>query len=246
MNRLQKFFRSLELTQTRCVHCLRPFSPSENACGPGGLSAPLCPDCTALFVPYAGSRCPRCGLPLALPTARDTVCPNCLRQAPPWDSIGYFSLYDGVWRDVLLRLKYAGELSLAPLLGACLQEAAHCLPRPDALVPVPRHPLHLRKRGFNQAHELAKYLHILCGVPLRPELLCRPCPHTPQAGLSAAERRRNISNAFQTTRDAQGLRLWIIDDVMTTGATLTAAALTLRKAGAQKICALFVARTPHF
>lgn len=259
---LRRWIHLLGLDQTRCVHCLRPFPPVADACGTSahddlaGAVAPLCPECRTLFSPYRGPRCPRCGLPTAeahaagqhatLSTpAPGSRCGRCLGDDPPWDSLAYFGLYDGAVRHALLRLKFDGELSLAPLLGACLLEASRCLPRPDALLAVPQHPAHLRRRGFNQAHELARALHGLTGLPLRPELLLRTKPARPQAGLSAAMRRRNVRASFQGAPEAGGLRLWLIDDVMTTGSTLAAASVALRAAGALEVRALCVARTPR-
>ncbi|WP_022656541.1 ComF family protein [uncultured Desulfovibrio sp.] len=258
---LRRWSHILGLNETRCAHCLRPFLPAGDTRGASaddiaGAAAPLCPECRALFSPYCGPRCPRCGLPTAEARAsgqavamfrsgRDSRCGRCLNDDPPWGSLAYYGLYCDAVRDVLLRLKFDGELSLAPLLGACLLEASRCLPRPDALLAVPQHPAHLRRRGFNQAHELAKALHCLAGLPLRPELLRRTKTGPPQAGLSASLRRRNVLGSFQAAPQASGLRLWLIDDVMTTGSTLAAACLALRAAGALEVCALCVARTPR-
>lgn len=258
---LRRWGHILGLSQTRCVHCLRPFLPAARSCDAAadndlaGAAAPLCPECRALFAPYRGPRCPRCGLPTAEARASGqevafsrpdpgSRCGRCLNEDPPWDGLACHGLYCGALRDALLRLKFDGELSLAPLLGACLLEASRCLPRPDALLAMPQYPAHLRRRGFNQAHELAKALHWLTGLPLRPELLRRVRPGPPQAGLSAALRRRNVRDSFQGARQASGLRLWLIDDVVTTGSTLAAACLALRAAGAREVRALAVARTP--
>ncbi|GHU99250.1 amidophosphoribosyltransferase [Deltaproteobacteria bacterium] len=242
-NRLRLLWRNMGLGQTRCANCLAPFTPAapSNALdapknGPAGVAAPLCPQCSILFTPYKGPRCPY----------KQTRCRGafCRQNPPSWDSIAAYGLYQSTLRDALLRLKFDGALFLAPLLGACLLEASCCLPRPDALTAVPQHPVHLRRRGFNQAHELAKALHKFSGIPLQTELLRRRAPHIPQTGLSAAERRRNKRHAFHAPAAAKDMRVWLIDDVMTTGITLSAAAHALCAAGAQGIYVLIVARTP--
>ncbi|MDR0815807.1 MAG: ComF family protein [Desulfovibrio sp.] len=247
-NKLRLLWRNMGLGQTRCANCLAPFTPElpSNALdtpknGPAGAAAPLCPQCSILFTPYKGPRCPHCAVPLQTAPA---PCALCRQNPASWDGIAAYGLYQNTLRDALLRLKFGGALFLAPLLGACLLEASCCLPWPDALTAVPQHPVHLRRRGFNQAHELAKALHKLSGIPLQTELLRRHAPHIPQTGLSAAERRRNKHHAFHAPAAAKDMRVWLIDDVMTTGITLSAATHALRAAGAQGIYVLIVARTP--
>ena len=117
-------------------------------------------------------------------------------------------------RHTLLRLKFDGHLYLAPLLGNFLLESVSCLPRPDVIVAVPQHPAHLRRRGYNQAHELARTLHGLSGLPLSSRLLTRPVPGQEQAHLGAKDRRSNVRHSFAASPEARGLRVWIVDDVM--------------------------------
>lgn len=208
----------------------------------------LCPECTPLFAAYNGPSCPRCGLPPAgaddLYAKPAPLCGRCLVHDPPWNALAYHGLYKGALRHSLLRLKFSSEFSLTPLLAACLFEASHRLPLADMLTAVPQHPAHLRQRGFNQAHELAKGLSALSGLPLRPEILCRLTLSRHQAGLSRDERRRNVLHAFTANNYVQGARVRLIDDVMTTGSTLEAATLALLRAGAAEVQLLFVARTP--
>ncbi|SDF05661.1 ComF family protein [Desulfovibrio legallii] len=236
----------LGLRQRRCLHCLAPFVPAPNAAG-HNPEALLCPACRPLLGPYAGPRCPACGLPppdFAQRTDLGGLCGRCLTEPPPWSGLAFYGLYTGELRHLLLRLKFDGHLYLAPLLAGLLLRAARHLPRPDALLAVPQHPAHLRRRGYNQAHELARALAASAGLPLRPVLLRRTAPGPAQSTLTAAQRRANVRHSFAAAAEAQGLRLWLLDDVMTTGSTLAAAVTALRAAGAAAVDVLAVARTP--
>ncbi|MDR1659769.1 MAG: ComF family protein [Desulfovibrio sp.] len=238
LNSLRRLRRNLGLSQTRCAYCLIPFTPESR----DNAATQLCPACAALFTPCGAPRCLRCALPL---DAETTLCGECLRNPPPWEGIAAYGRYQGELRNALLRLKFGGEFAMASLLGACLFKIATGLPLPDALVAVPQHPIYLRRRGFNQAHEIARILHRHAGIPLRADLLRRTAPHIPQTGLSAAERRRNTRQMFEAASQVRGLALWLVDDVMTTGVTLRAAAGALRDGGARETLILIVARTPQ-
>lgn len=254
--------RFLGLAQARCFHCLRPFTPDAEKISANSMSPPagifdtaasLCPSCRDLLVPYGGPRCPACGLP-APPPPRDcgtsqkayqgSLCGRCLSNPPPWAQAAFYGLYRESLRHALLRLKFDGHLYLAPLLGAFLMEASRCLPGPDALLAVPQYPDHLRHRGYNQAHELAKALHVQTGLALFPDLLSRTRPGPAQVGLNARSRPENVRHSFAASPEVKGLHLWLVDDVMTTGSTLRAAGLALLKAGARRVDVLVVARTP--
>ncbi|WP_291439924.1 ComF family protein [Desulfovibrio sp.] len=254
--------RFLGFTQARCFHCLRPFTPGKEtssfsqhtAAVPdiSGPLAPLCPQCRVLLAPYTGPRCPLCGLPSAPSPEADiqphlqkgSLCGHCLTTPPPWSGAAFHGLYKAALRHVLLRLKFDGHLYLAPLLGAFLQEAARCLPRPDALVAVPQYPDHLRHRGYNQAHELARALSAQTGLELTPGLLRRTRPGPAQIGLDARARPDNVRHSFASSPEVKDRCLWLVDDVMTTGSTLRAACRALRHAGAARVDILVAARTP--
>lgn len=255
----------LGLAQNRCVHCLRPFSPtlpaqpSQNAQGHAiplantfaEISATafadtqLCPSCTAQLAPYTGPRCPRCGLPPSDPHEGSVVCGACLQNPPPWSAVAFHGLYHNALRHTLLRLKFDGHLYLAPLLGGFMLDSVACLPFPDVITAVPQHPDHLRHRGYNQAHELAKALHKHLNVPLATQLLTRPIPGKEQARLGAKARRNNVQHSFSATPAAKGLRVWLVDDVMTTGSTMAAATKALLAGGVTRVDAVFIARTPR-
>lgn len=261
--RLSKAAYRLGLVQKRCFHCLRPFSPNcEDLSDQQDLVAvdifspatSLCPQCHDLLAPYREPHCPLCGLPPVIiptrgcealqPDQKASLCGRCITAPPPWTQAAFHGLYRESLRHMLLRLKFDGHLYLAPLLGSFLLQAAQCLPQPDALVAVPQYPAHLRQRGYNQAHELAKALHVQTGLALSPGLLCRTRPGPAQIGLSARLRPENVRHSFAAAPQVKGLRVWLVDDVMTTGSTLRSAGLALLKAGAKRVDVLMVARTP--
>lgn len=249
VTRLRHWLGLLGLDEIRCAVCLRPFSPTAQA-PDASDGLPLCPACRPNFAPYAGPRCPECGFPFPGLPADDQktapmLCGACLAELPPWRAFAWHGLYRGALRELILRFKFGGELALARLLAAWLEDAARCLPVPDALLAMPQHPAHLRRRGFNQAHELARSLHVATALPLRPDLLVRIRDSAPQATLNARMRATNVRGVFAASPAVQGMHLWLIDDVMTTGNTLKEATRTLLTAGATEVCVLAVARTPR-
>lgn len=246
---LRRWLGLLGLDEIRCAACLRPFSPASLE--PGADTAlPICPDCRAELMPFTGPRCPHCGFPFPIPAHNGekpaaAPCGVCVAERPPWRAFAFHGLYKGALRDLILRFKFGGELALARPLAMWLENAATCLPSPDALLAMPQHPAHLRRRGFNQAHELARVLHAATGIPLRPGLLVRRHDSPPQATLNARMRASNVRGVFGLGASVADMRLWLLDDVMTTGNTLKEATRTLLSGGAAEVCVLAVARTPR-
>lgn len=134
-------------------------------------------------------------------------------------------------------LKYRGVYRLGPWMGARMADMviAERMTTPDALVPVPMHPKRLRERGFNQAETLASVLAGHLNVPLRPALLVRTRNTKQQAKRKAEERRGHLTGAFAASPEVQGLKILLVDDVLTTGATAGECALTLLRAGAARV-----------
>jgi ComF family protein len=169
-----------------------------------------------------------------------SVCPRCSRHPSALTGSRAIGAYDGSLRAIVHAFKYAGCRSLAGGLGARLREsAADLLARADILVPVPLHRSRRRTRGFNQARELALQL----GVPT-VEVLKRVRATPSQTDLPAAARHGNMRNAFALRRGkaVDGLRIVLVDDVSTTGATVEACARALRAAGAAEVSAATAAR----
>ncbi len=208
----------------------------------GSAAGLLCPACDADLPRLRGPSCPRC----ALASPAGEVCGRCLAREPHYDATVAALAYRFP-ADVLVQaLKFQGELALAPLLGELLAAAVAAAPpvRVDAVVPVPLSPRRLAERGGNQAMELARPAARAAGARLEPGL-CERVRDTPaQVGLPHAERAANVRGAFACPRLAAGLSIAVVDDVMTTGATLDEVARTLKAAGATRVVNWVVARTP--
>jgi ComF family protein len=200
----------------------------------------LCAACDADLPRAREPRCPRC----ALPSPQGATCGRCLAQAPAYDATVAALVY-AFPADVLIQaLKFRGELALAPRLGALL---AACVPadeRPDALLPVPLAPARLRRRGFNQALEIAREVAAATGLRLAPGLAERSRDSPPQLHLPVRERAANVRGAFVVRAVPPGACVALVDDVMTTGATLHELAASLKRAGAARVLNWVLARTP--
>jgi ComF family protein len=213
-----------------CLGCTEPVPPG---------SRELCPAC-ARGLPWNRSACLRCGLPTPLPAA---ACGHCLRRPPPLTETRAVFCYAAPLDRLLPRLKFHDDLAAGRLCADLMAEALTDLPQPEALIPLPLHPRRLRARGFDQTLELARPLARALGLPLRDEALMRVRDTAPQSRLDAAARRRNLKGAFVVRRRiALPAHIALVDDVMTTGATLHAAADALLRAGVERVDAWVCAR----
>ncbi len=208
------------------------------SCG-GASDAGFCSVCAA-DLPRTLNPCSGCGL--ARPVAR------CPRRAAPWavDTVVAPFVYTPPLDHYIQHLKYAGARSLGRAFGLLLTPVVRdACSDVDALVAVPLHRVRLRERGYNQAIEIARPL---CRA-LRMRMLLRGIERRhagpPQTGGSAAQRRASVAAAFRVARNLAGLRIAIVDDVITTGATVNAVATALLAAGAARCIAIAAARTPE-
>jgi ComF family protein len=221
-----------------CVHFARAALPAHCVlCGARSASDRLCEPCAATLPRLPPERCARCALPLP----SGATCGACLASAPRYDRVVAAHPYAFPVDALVHSYKYAGDLTLAPLLGRAL--AAHLTADVDAIVPMPLSASRLKARGFNQAQELARHL----GDALRVKVLteaCRKVAETPpQAALPFSERARNVRGAFVCDADLRQMRIAVVDDVMTTGATVNELARNLKRAGATHVSVWVVART---
>jgi ComF family protein len=201
----------------------------------GSAPALLCDACRDELPRLTGELCPRC----ALPTPRAALCGRCLTEPPDYDATAAAFAYDFPADALVHALKFRGELALAPYLGKALLERVSDQ-RAGCVIPVPLSAKRLRERGYNQAVEIAR--HVLPGK-MEVDLCIRERDATPQMELPWAERQRNIRGAFRCERPLHGATVAVVDDVMTTGATLEEIARTLKRAGAARVVNWVVART---
>jgi ComF family protein len=207
-------------------------------CGAATGAGKLCPACLAHLPYHPAPGCPVC----AIPTTSGEVCGQCLKKPPAYDTtVAAFSYVFPL--DALIQsLKYGGNLAAVSVLAQPLLERVAAEPRPDLLIPMPLFPTRLRERGFNQSVELARPLARALDIPLAADTAQRSRDTVPQASLPLKERRSNIRGAFDCNADLTGKSVAIVDDVMTSGATLDELARTLRRRGAARIGAWVVAR----
>jgi ComF family protein len=204
----------------------------------------VCPRCWQSILPLTPPLCDSCGDPLptwrsiSVPLAR---CARCRRMTRAVDRTRAIGPYDGALRAIVHALKYEGRRSLARPLGALMRRrGVDVLDGAACVVPVPLHPSRRRERGFNQAGDLARQL----ALPV-VAALARTRATSAQTGLPAAQRHRNVRDAFAVTRAGSalaGAAVVLVDDVSTTGATLEACARVLKQAGVKEVRALTAAR----
>jgi ComF family protein len=189
--------------------------------------------------------CPQCGLSSSGTGLNRTVCGSCISAPPDFDATISVFLYDFPIDAMMQRYKYGNMLSLCSFFGQLLNEKV-APETVDLIIPMPMHPARIKERGFNQAHEIAKILCKNHKEKLDYKSAQRQKLTPPQASLPLKERVKNIKGAFSVTGNLAGKRIAIVDDVMTTGASLNELAKTLKKAGAGHVECWVIARTlPH-
>lgn len=207
----------------------------------------MCASCLADLEDWQGAiLCRGCQQTVNEPNALDSrgYCGGCRREPPAFSCTWSSGPYVGSLRRLIHLLKYDGVRPLAHVMAARLETGFRALGGADMIVPAPLHWRRSFERGFNQSALIARSLGRMLGIRCERRLLARVRSTPPQAGLSQPERLRNLRSAFRVTR-SESVRektVLLVDDVMTTGATLNACAKVLQQAGAKEVRALVVAR----
>ena len=212
------------------------FSQDCLLCGALSGAHILCATCHT-SLPRPTTACPVCAAP-----GNQETCGACLQHPPAFDQAFAALDYTFPVDKLIQAYKYHQQLALAPLFGRLMIQSIRAAPRPDVLLPMPLHPERLRQRGFNQALEIAKFVAQDLHLPLATNSAQRIMNTASQATLKWDARKKNMRDAFACSADLQGQHIAVIDDVMTSGATLNALSKALKRAGAQSVSAWVIAR----
>lgn len=222
------------------------------ACIGCGISAPdifahVCWECWADVVRIEPPFCALCGDPVAGSIEHEFTCFSCTDHSPAFEAARSVVRYDGVAGTALRMFKYERALWLAPDLAVWMEyciRAEYSRFTFDFIVPVPLHAVRRRERGYNQAALLARALGRRIKCPVRPSVVRRIRKTATQTHLTAKQRISNVHAAFDFRKEGKlaGRRILLVDDVMTTGATVNACATALKKGGAASVHVITVAR----
>ena len=227
-----------QLYPPRCPSCAEPVAAQGHLCAPCFRSLHIVSD----------PCCARCGIPFAVPMETGALCADCLDHPPLYDRARAALVYDEVVGRLVHQLKYHDRMLGLPRYAQWLEQAGSpLLAQSDVILPVPLHWRRLTLRRYNQAAWLAYALAERTGLPCLTGVLRRVRPTDPQARKNREERLRAMKYAFhvqqKNRRILAGKRVLLVDDVMTTGATMSACAAALKEAGAANVSALALART---
>jgi len=243
----------LQALPHRLADFLSPALPSScSLCGKNGEHG-ICSGCRTQFFSLRPTRCRQCANVLPYTSsAEQSICGDCLKQPPAFGATIVAADYAAPIDQLVLSLKFGGQLALAPLFAQMLVVEWFRLQDdngapPSLLTVVPLSQQRLAERGFNQAQEIARPLSRKLGIPLEPELAIRVRDTAAQSMLPPKERRKNVRKAYTVTPTAidriKGQHVGIVDDVMTTVETLGELAATLKRFGAARITNFVFARS---
>ena len=222
----------------RCAVCAAVMSDHQ----PGII---FCTECIGELQARRGGFCGMCARIYALEDESTHFCLECRNQPFSWHGIAFFSVYQGLLKDIITRFKFNADLGLGKALGHMLLEAVslHAYENIDCIVPVPLHPMRLKDRGFNQSLELSRILGRRINLPVLKDVLIKTRHTPPQSSMNRKLRLKSLKNVFEVRGNiAKDKSVLLIDDIMTTGSTLEECTRALLKAGASEVRIVFLAR----
>jgi ComF family protein len=221
-----------------CLKCRAPVGEPQSVCGP----------CWSGLRFLSAPQCAQCGLPFPHALGEGVKCAACIAHPPPFKIARAALAYDDASRDLVLGFKHADRLETVPLFARWMTQAGRdALTEADLIIPVPLHWMRLASRRYNQAAVLAQAIGRLTRVPVSTASLVRTRSTRSQGEMpSARARAKNVIRAFAAAKSDKptvaGKRLVLVDDVLTTGATVSACAKVLAKAGAASVSVVTLAR----
>jgi ComF family protein len=222
------------LFPSRCILCQKTVNQAIE----------ICPDCYSAL-PHNENCCQVCALPLPDELRNTVICGRCIRLAPEFDYAYSLFRYEGNIIGLVHQLKFGERISHARSIGEMLWSKLHQAGEsPDCLLPVPLHDLRLRQRGFNQSVEISRVIAKKSGITIEYDAVVRHRRTPAQTSLDAKQRKNNIKGAFTVAQALNYQHVLIIDDVMTTGATVNELARLLKKNGVMRVGVMTIARAP--
>jgi len=219
------------LFPSRCPVCDKP---SDSY-----LYNPVCSDCWSQIQKYSGPACNVCGIPSV--SQHITICEACFKTKQPFSKILYYGLYEGTLRKSIHLLKFSGIKRLAKPLSRLLLSLP--TPKADLIIPVPLHLKRLREREFNQTALIGYCLSKELKIPIKIDNLIKTKETPPQTSLGRKERLLNVKKAFTSFENVANTDILLIDDVITSGATVSECSASLTKAGAKSVTVLALAHS---
>lgn len=225
----------------KCINFKQMFLPQacQLCLDSTGGELGICVDCRQQLPWLPATLCPCC----ALTSSGNELCGHCLRSAPAFEATLALFRYEYPLDAMLQRYKYSHALNMAHTFAGMLLQSLSGRDLPDLLIPMPLHPQRLRERGFNQALEIGRIVADELGIELDARSCMRSRLSPPQVSLPLKQRVKNVRGSFRCGARLDGLNVALVDDVMTTGASLNELAKTVKAAGAAHVECWVVART---
>ena len=221
------------------------FPPACPLCAhtlPNDWTEVFCDDCLTGFRPLPVAHCPLCSLPFSGTSNNSHLCGRCIKQPPAYTKVYAVGLYEHSLRRAIHQFKFNRKVGLDRPLGILLDQAIDNDLSVDLVVPVPLHRKRLQQRNYNQALFLAREFAGIRKLPVAKNLLVKMSETKSQQGLSAKERVKNLQGVFALQGDVSGKTILLVDDVMTTGATVESCSQVLLAAGAEAVYVAVVGR----